>query len=266
MTTIHYHLLSPTKNDTILVDTPVPEVSQPRVAERLLATEPTAEQVGFISPGTGGCDLSLRMAGGEFCGNASMSAAALFLSSRGLSKGDRQSVRLRVSGATGPVTVEIESLEGGLWRGTVEMPRPVTITSVNLPMDGTEAEYPIVRLPGIDHVILETMIPSGKAEQLARDWCGLLRSDAIGLMFLQEGRLTPLVYVPVPETLFWEHSCASGTTAAGAWLQEKTGAPVSLTIEEPGGPLHIEASKDSLRLSGTVRLLNSGSIAYCEPL
>ena len=36
------------------------------------------EQVGFVSaPSDSGCDIDLQMAGGEFCGNATMSAAAL---------------------------------------------------------------------------------------------------------------------------------------------------------------------------------------------
>ena len=72
---IDYAVMDPTGNITILVETPVPEASQPFAAARLMELEPAAEQVGFLSSGRDGAELSLRMAGGEFCGNASMSAA-----------------------------------------------------------------------------------------------------------------------------------------------------------------------------------------------
>ena len=99
MKEISYAVMDPTGNITILVKTPVPAAAQPDCAARLLAAEPAGEQVGFLSPGGDGADLSLRMAGGEFCGNAAMSAAAYFCARRG----DRErTVRVRVSGASAP--------------------------------------------------------------------------------------------------------------------------------------------------------------------
>ena len=80
-----YCLLDPTGNITILAGLPVgPEQRNdlPGIAASLMEKEPSAEQVGFLGPGDGNCDLSLTMAGGEFCGNATMSAAAVFLASR----------------------------------------------------------------------------------------------------------------------------------------------------------------------------------------
>ena len=107
---IKYHVMDPTGNITILVETPVAEASQPFVAAKLMELEPEVEQVGFLTlaetpePDRSGClqqkmasqpektqqsekiplaessqnkyDIALRMAGGEFCGNATMSAAA----------------------------------------------------------------------------------------------------------------------------------------------------------------------------------------------
>ena len=71
--------LDPTGNTTILVSTPVPRADQPRVAELLMADENLcAEQVGFIeAPTLPGACARLQMAGGEFCGNDSMSLGAL---------------------------------------------------------------------------------------------------------------------------------------------------------------------------------------------
>ena len=84
-------------------------------------------------------------------------------------------------------------------------------------------------------------------------------ADALGLMFVDRDRsaLTPLVYVPAAGTLFWETSCASGTTAVGAWAAGQncspgaSGLPLTLSLKQPGGTLEITAEQDgTLSLTG----------------
>ena len=119
-------------------------------------------------------------------------------------------------------------------------------------------KLPVVTFQGISHVILEQELPEKAAETLAKRWCAFLDVDALGLMFLnrKEGRLSPLVYVPAAETLFWESSCGSGTSAVGAWLARKSGQPVTVSLKQPGGVLEISALPDGpLFLTGTVRRL-----------
>ena len=67
--------MDPTKNYTMLIESPVPLSERQRVASELMRIESCVEQVGYISEKSG-CDIDLQMAGGEFCGNASLSAAA----------------------------------------------------------------------------------------------------------------------------------------------------------------------------------------------
>ena len=72
---------------------------------------------------------------------------------------------------------------------------------------------------------------------------------------LRAERLTPLVYVPWADTLCWETSCASGTTAAGAYLASEANARLTVTLRQPGGSLTVEAGGDDPpRLTGTVRI------------
>jgi diaminopimelate epimerase len=246
-----YYVLDPTGNITILVRTPVPEAEQPAVAAGLMAAEPSAEQVGFLSSGED-CDLALRMAGGEFCGNASMSAAML----RAMSlQTESCRVRLRVSGAEKPVTVQMTAGPDGIWTGTVKMPDPMSVETVDLPEAGP---LPLVRFEGISHVIMEKEVSRPEAERFARDWCACLGADALGLMFLDRAacRLVPLVYVPAAGTLYWENSCASGTTAVGAYLAAKAKKPVKAFLAQPGGSLTVQVQEDGgILLTGTVRLL-----------
>ena len=253
--TIDYALFDPTGNMTLLVETPVPAASQPQIARKLTEREPDTEQVGFVSPGGSG-EIRLRMAGGEFCGNASMSAAALFLRRAGRREG---AVTVRVAGTDEPVPAVLTALSDDVWRGTVTMPQPLSVGEEELPGG---YRLPVVRFPGIAHVIMENTIARGEAEALARRWCRHLGAEALGLMLLDRARktLAPLVFVPAAGTLCWEASCASGTTAVGAWLAAASGGPIRLALTQPGGTLEIAADADGrLFLSGTVRLVRCAS-------
>ena len=150
---------------------------------------------------------------------------------------------------------EIAALEDGLWQGLVEMPGPGSIDTVRFP-DGQE--LPVVSFPGISHVIVEQTMEAEEAEELVKTGCGFLEADALGLLFLdrEAGSLTPLVYVPAADTLFWESACGSGTAAVGAWLAREQGRPVTLSLRQPGGMLEISASPEGpLYLKGKVRCL-----------
>lgn len=359
---VHYVLMDPTGNRTILSDTPVPVGEQPAVAEKLMELEPTAEQTGFLTmdmegrpaagraqacaagmpaghnvrtmeaaaarhgdressrpvvPGSGHPVLRLRMAGGEFCGNATMSAAVYYGMRTGMCRG---TVMTEVSGTPDPVPVQIARNEdlvgsgteilrpgssilvqvgeeegsdgtrehrtsrtgssetgrlkeaatvrdgifrtasgageaGAVWQGIVRMPEPHTVETVSFP-DGRR--LPVVAFEGISHVIMERPVPGKIAEKLVREWCQYLHADALGLMLLdpKKQKLTPLVYVPAADTLFWESACGSGTSAVGAWMARESGSTVKTALYQPGGILRIEASPDGgLWLEGTVRQL-----------
>ena len=249
--TIEYTLFDPTGNITLLAETPVPTESQPSVAAELMALEPRTEQVGFVAFDAD--RIFLRMAGGEFCGNAAMSAAALFLEHAGRTEG---TVAVRVSGAEEPVAVVLCALPDGSWKGSVAMPRPEGVGKLMLSDDRM---LPAVFFPGITHLILEEKMEPAAAETLAKALCTQLGADALGLMFLnrEEESLIPLVYVPGAGTLFWETACASGTTAVGAWLAAESGLPVHLSLKQPGGSLEITAEPEGeLLLTGTVRIIH----------
>jgi diaminopimelate epimerase len=256
---IPYWKFDPTGNITLLAEGSFPPEERKRLADLLMQMEPDAEQVGFLSPGDSECDLSLTMTGGEFCGNASLSAAAWLLEKRQLPRGD---VSLRVSGAPEPVTVSIEK-QGGDWVGSLQMPPVQRISTEALPLDGQFLQLPVVWFPGICHCILTSPISRQQAKNAIRQWGRLLDTPALGLMLYHEKDhlLTPLVWVSGADTLFWENSCASGTSAVGAWLAREACSSIQRDLIQPGGTLHIEAGAPSdgsmLRLSGRVRLLKS---------
>ena len=285
MDRIQFCIFDPTGNITALVETAVETADQPAVASWVMGLEPDVEQVGFITyeryDAEGGVPISLRMAGGEFCGNAAMCAAALYAIHSSLQSG---AVPVKISGASAPLTVNLEQQAAFSYRAAVSMPPAVRIGMVNLQPSGmagasgdagTEKisamlSLPIVEMEGISHIIIEP--DSGflgikedpeLAEALLRQWCSVLGADCLGMMFLGEGAalrpLTPLVYVPGADTMFWENSCASGSAAAGMYLAAKTGSPVDVTFDEPAGRLRVESDPAAGRtvLHGSVTLRGS---------
>ncbi len=102
---LHYCLFDPTGNITALVESAVEVPDQPAVAAGIMCRHPEVEQVGFLSLPAFPALPVLRMAGGEFCGNASMCAAALAALRRGMKPGTGSSLLLRVSCALRPVAV-----------------------------------------------------------------------------------------------------------------------------------------------------------------
>ena len=269
---LRYSIFDPTGNITALVETPVVIDAQPAVAAFVMREHPEVEQVGYVrfiadAEADDGVHVELRMAGGEFCGNATMSAAAAYALWSGFEAG---SVLARVSGAAHPVEVRLSAESDGSFAGSVHMPQALSIERFPLTWEDTSAELPLVRMEGISHLVIEPhsafywlLDDRAAAEQAVRAWCAELKVDGLGLMFLlrdssspSQYHLTPLVYVPSGNTIFWEHSCASGSAATAMYLAKKAGTPVSLTFMEPGGILRAESDP----LSGTTYLFGNVSL------
>ena len=166
-------MIDPTKNITALAETPVPTASRPFAARKIMEREPSCEQVGFVYQNAAG-EPCLDMAGGEFCGNASMSAAALLCAKAGMAAGERRQVTLHVSGAPEAVPVTV-TVEAGVFACTVKLPPPEAVTEVTLPLAGENVRLPVVYLPGIAHIMVtKDELDAAQAEREVRGWCETL--------------------------------------------------------------------------------------------
>ena len=264
-----YSIWDPTGNITALVESPVEIAEQPAAAARIMEAHGEVEQVGFVRFFSDAAhpQAELRMAGGEFCGNASMCTAALC---RLQGKTAQETIDLRVSGALGPVQVTLHEEGDAAFRAGIRMPYPKEIRRDTFVFEELKGELQLVRMDGISHLIARGSSPlyglkddPVKAGRAIKAWCGLLGADGLGLMFLDASHyddtfiMPPLVYVPGSGTLFYEHSCASGSAAAGAYLSAERGRPVRVLLHEPGGDLLVTADHGacSIHLHGHVRLL-----------
>ena len=251
-TMLEYCFADPTGNVTLLVEGLFAPESCVEIAGLLLKAEPRAEQVGFLAP-VSGRTVSLRMAGGEFCGNAALSSAAAALSSSGSMSGI---YFVDVFGQTGSLRAEIRKSGDALYSGRIEMPSPLDITERVFSCPGQDLLFPVVHFPGISHILCTRPLEKKTAEEAIRSWCRELNVPALGIMQLdlQTDRLLPLVYVPALDTLYWESSCASGTCAAACWLAAQKKRDGFFRFSEPGGTLGAQLEHGVLYLSGSVAL------------
>ena len=268
---IRYSIFDPTGNITALVESFVPAESQVDVATALMEKHAQVEQVGFL-------DLtgpSLQMAGGEFCGNAAMSAAALYLLRTRPQIPSSQTVLLHVSGAAAPVQVQLAPAgrEGQRFLASVQMPPARSVAERTFALGDAQADLPLVLMDGISHLVIpkghlfyECKHKTKEAEAAAVRWAEELGADALGLLFFDEETMSlcPLVFVPSSKTLFWEHACASGTTAIGIWKGETEKTTQDLTITQPGGQLRISyiPAEGRATLYGATALQGTHTLTY----
>lgn len=262
---INYCIFDPTGNITALVETEVEQAKQPAVAAEIMREHHDVEQVGFVrmhagDRGPGGASACLRMAGGEFCGNATMSSAALYARRNEERFGEIVDAKILVDGIDEPFSVQLRREDASCWAAGVKMPPAKSIDELRMTAeDFPAAEFgtlPVVRMQGIDHIMIEEKsfyynLKDNRelTESLIRTICGVLGSDCLGMMFLADGgrerEMTPLVYVPGADTMFWENSCASGSVAAGQYLAAASGEAVKIALKEPGGTLVVESDPDT---------------------
>ncbi|MCH4166802.1 MAG: hypothetical protein LKF74_01590 [Megasphaera sp.] len=241
--TIHYILANPSGNTTAFVFDAVAPLDRSAIAARLLQ-QTGAEQVGYLKlcPGK---PIEVAMMGGEFCGNASRSAAAYALMQDGASEGE---YHISCSGCDTLLPAHAQKRADGGYDAFIEMPRPTAIDAVIVDAGGQPARFYRVTLPGIVHFIhfVDTISAVRKDVfwQAVYDYAKDESYEAFGLVLFDPKHLAmlPAVYVTATDTLYWEQSCGSGSAAVAAVLGILGKRNVSCTVSQPGGTITIAAT------------------------
>lgn len=254
---IQYAYINPTGNITILVVSPVEERFQVEIASRLFEVEKNVEQVGFVNIKDE--SITLRMAGGEFCGNATISSAALYCFINGIYDTD---ISVTVSGIPKPVDTTVEYDGFDTYYVSAVMPEPKEIYSRMFTLGGKELELPVVDFGGITHIILDKDKSGLFTSETIKVWASELKSDALGVMIIDRNSndVTPVVYVRKSDTLYYENSCASGTIAIACYLHMISGNDTDLTLNEPGGSLRVVVEDGAPVLFGKAVIVSENEI------
>jgi diaminopimelate epimerase len=250
---------SPAKNITVFVLNQINDREERAALSKALLGDRRfkAEQIGFISPPSIGEREGLwhlEMMGGEFCGNAARSFGLFAAQRQGLR--GKQKFAVSVSGANGPVTVEVELDAGGAGSGWAAAEMPLPRSCVFLDYKGKS--LPALVFDGITHVIARGIKGDKKNFYAIKDLIERKLDPskdraslaAIGVMFYDEALafMTPAVYVRETDSLVFESSCGSGTAAFAAW--EAPEAPLDtqngerlISVKQPGGVIDAVVKK-----------------------
>ena len=256
---IRYIPADPAGNLTAIVLSPVEPQARAEVAARMMARCPEGfEQVGFAEEDSlTGEFPRLCMMGGEFCGNAARAFACYAAGVRG--RGETR-LSVAISGAKNPVPVEIDLSS---CRAYAQMPLPYALETLDV--DGRE--IPLVRMEGIDHALMLNAAPSPALAE--RVLAVMPKQDAQGVLFVQEDRMTPLVYVAATDTRVWESSCGSGTVALAWYLARNLADGAhAFAFDEPGGRLEARVAMQMgqavwIEMGGPVKLGEIREIELC---
>lgn len=192
------------------------------INDYILGFDKSIEQVGFISKD----EYRLDMAGGEFCGNATRSATKYYLNN------NQGNIKINVNGKY--------LLNSGIDKyGLVFCEMPI-IKDYNQ-IENINNKY-IVRLDGIVFIIVEELI-NIKDKELKEYSFNLIKqyklnkNEAAGVIYLNNNKIIPVIYVKNINTLFIETACGSGTAAVGIYKSFITKKSIEEDIIQPSGKI-----------------------------
>ena len=233
---IEYFIVSSSGNVTALVTTPTEKNDYKKISTALFKTHSEVEQIGFLK--NDGDMLTLNMSGGEFCGNAILSAVALISDLTGKTG----EYTVKISGCDSLIKAKSE-INNGEYHCVCEVPFSKNSRTFSAVVNGKEVLLPVIELDGIAHIIAPLDFDKEDAEKLIKSFAEKQNYKALGIMFYGSStqKVTPLVYVADVDTLFYEKSCASGSCAVCCYEVLKQNKAVSLKLNEPGGTICVSA-------------------------
>lgn len=232
---IEFKIYVPGGNDTALVyGKNFTAEARKRINDKIMNEYSNIEQVGFLNIQG---EPELIMAGGEFCANATRSAAYYYL-----------------DGKDGSINIKVNNknyIEAGVKNGNSWCQIPIDLNKKII--ETIDIGKYKVNMNGMTMIVLTEAVSNNylKVEMLDKEEklkkvsidiikkYDLLREDAVGVMFLEniEGilKINPVVWVRSIDTLFYETACGSGTTATAIVKSLLSKEDFSLNVLQPSG-------------------------------
>lgn len=227
---VEYRKFIPGGNNTALVlQNGYSAKEKKAINDVILKQDPSIEQVGFVNPEK---LPELQMAGGEFCGNATRSAAFFYLTGK--------------PGVTEIVVNGKDHIHAGVYENGNAWCEIPLYHGRDVILEKETGIYQ-VRMNGMVSIVIKEDVAKqylqdkNKLKTVAVkfiDKYHLRENEAVGVMFLEKDeslKIHPVVWVRDIDTLYYETGCGSGTTATAmveAFLKKKS---QKLEIVQPSG-------------------------------
>lgn len=259
---LNYIKASPSQNMTAFITSDVPPADYARVASVVMDYEYLhVEQVGFIVESKHKeTILRLEMSGGEFCGNALLSAGAYCLY-KDLS--DSDVVLLETSGSDKVLECHVIKRNENLFVSKAEMPQAIGEKDITIVVEGQSISGKLVQLEGITHFITHYWPAKTEYPLILEALLDEVVDKAIGIIPYrkkEEGKydIVPFVYVTDTGTQVFERACGSGTLALGITLADGEKG-LQFQVYQPGGMINVEIG-DKNYISTEVQFTSEGIV------
>ena len=237
---------SPCSNTTVFIVDKAEKAKYGEIAAQVMDYDHLcAEQLGFITePFDNSAVIRLEMSGGEFCGNALLSAAALV---RYKSLTDKNKFYLECSGVAETLGCEVNEIGRGKYFAKAEMPADYKLQELTLTADGREYCGHLVIWSGISHFVFPGEIPEGCYEKIMEILIKKNKNSAYGIIpYIKRNSaayfIRPYVYVPETGSRVFEQACGSGSLSLGVALSE--GKTRVIEVSQPGGVIKVFCGPD----------------------
>lgn len=228
---VEYSIYKPAGNDTAFVyGTDYTSDEKKIINDAIMAKNSNVEQVGFLNING---KTELQMAGGEFCGNATRSAAFEYL------KGQVGNVKMIVN-CNDIVNAGVD-VNGKAW---CEIPLPAETNIVTQKEPGIF----IIKMNGMTTIVIQENVFEQYLENrknLKKIGMNFIKkyeleeSKAVGVIFCEREndllKINPIVWVKSINTTFYETACGSGTIAVAILEAFQKKSSQSIDIIQPYG-------------------------------
>ena len=256
---VEFELLNPSGNITALVPKDIPREKYQEIANEIMNNNPQIEQVGFLKKYSDSI-FRLEMAGLEFCGNGSRAFACFLVKEKYVSTNTFQ---ISVSGYDDLIDCEVEVKDGNYYSSiNMKLLKPINDLIQHKVLN--KQEVCLVNFPGISHLLLDQ-----KKFKFDKENCqveakkiiqelDLFNLSAVGVVWFDNNRINPVVYVKDIDSLFYENSCGSGSMSYGlyhAFMKKEDGLFKFDVVQKNGEVVGVEVELKnkivtSLKLSG----------------
>ena len=251
-----YQIFVPGGNDTAFVfGTDYKKEEKKIINNVIMQKEKNVEQVGFLGEKEA---PELIMAGGEFCGNATRSAAYFYL------EGKDGELKLKVN--------QKDYINAGVKEGLAWCEIPLILDRDII--EEMENDIYKIEMKGMTTIVIKEERAKQYIEKLdtIKDVAmgfienyNLKEREAVGVMFLEKDKeiikINPVVWVNAIDTLFYETACGSGTTATAIVESYISGESKSVDVLQPSG--HIITATVNIDGKKASRAIICGNI-FCN--
>ena len=229
------------------------------IAEDIYKKHPNVDQVAVILNITKE-SCTFQLVNGEFCGNACLSVGAFMHEHYKINKGTIINKIKNKNDAS--ELIEIKSKYDGEKRNLL-IPKNLFLEDYN---HENTSRY-IVKMNGIIHTIIPQTFGNKNEEYAIKEIKKIekkITTDVLGIIFLENEKIDPFIWIKRIELLQHQDSCLSGSIAALEYLQKKEGISKKRIIQPTGEAYDIKFKEKYIDIPGTIRNIDTGIVEVEE--